>query len=316
MKSLTPSNGDSSFASGSVTLTLDAPFASRATHTLPQNFRSMQNIPNISGAAASGSAQYSLLQLQWMIRNKSVGCPLVMVDLRQESHGFLTIEPALDDEHVIAVSWFVERDWINVAKELPSIITDESSRLASAAQTSNLAVYQILTKSPAEDSICTAKQFTVQPTGSYYIEQALVQTFPDAGYLRLPSTDHCRPRDSEVDEFVAFEAALESNTWLHFHCRAGDGRTTTFLAMHDIIHNAPGDSLCAILTRQGPKPSGIGGVDLTQASTNQDVFDYPFSVERVAFMQNFYAYVCKAKPGGFKLVWSDWVIQNSKRKPQ
>jgi hypothetical protein len=310
MKSLTPSNCDPSFMPSSVTLTLDAPFASIATDPLPKNFRTMQNIPNISGTAASGSAQYSALQLQSMINHKAVEPPLVMVDLRQESHGFLKIESALNDEHVIAVSWFAERDWSNVDKGLPSIMADEGSRLANAAQTSDLTVYEVLTKSLAEDAICTAKQHTVQPTDSY-TEQEVVQKIRDAGYLRLPSTDHCQPRDPEVDQFVAFEAALAPNTWLHFHCRAGDGRTTTFLAMHDIIHNAPGDSLSAILTRQGP--SGIGGVDLAHASKDQKIFDYPFSAARVAFMQNFYTYVCQAKPGGFKLVWSEWVTRNLTR---
>lgn len=266
----------------------------------------------VLGNTASGSAQYSRLQLQTMIDRKVIRCPLVMVDLRQEPHGFLTIAQALNGEPEIAVGWFAERDWLNVAKDLPSIVTDESRRLAQASKTANLTVYHICTKTPDEDGIATAEPHTVKPTGSYSHEQTLVQTYPNARYLRLPSTDHCRPRDSEVDRFVAFEATLKPDTWLHFHCRAGDGRTTTFLAMHDIIHNALGNSLKAILTRQGPKPAGIGGVDLIKASTNQDVFDCPFSGERVAFMQNFYTYVCQAKQsGGFsRLTWSDWVIKN------
>lgn len=77
--------------------------------------------------------------------------------------------------------------------------------------------------------------------------------------------------------------------------------------MHDIIHNAPDDSLSTILTRQGPLPSGIGGVDLSTPPKNVDAFDYPFSGERVAFIRNFYAYVCEAKAGGFKLTCSAWV---------
>ena len=310
-QSSTPSNCDPTFTPGSVTLVLDAPRESVTVQPLPMNFRSMQKIPNISGAAASGSAQYSRSQLQAVIDQKLVGSPLAVVDLRQEPHGFLPINPALTGEAEIAVGWFAERDWLNVAKGLPSILADEISRLDNAAHTSNLTVYDVVTKSPAEDGICTANPFSVQPTGSYNDEQTLVQTFSNVSYLRLPTTDHCRPRDSEVDQFVAFEVALEPGTWLHFHCRAGDGRTTTFMAMHDIIHNAPGDSLATILTRQGP--SGIGGVDLSKMPGNQAVFSYPFSAERVTFMQNFYTYVIQAKPGGFKLMWSDWVTQDMTR---
>jgi hypothetical protein len=77
--------------------------------------------------------------------------------------------------------------------------------------------------------------------------------------------------------------------------------------MHDIFHNAPGDSLDFILGRQ----EGLGGVDLRKASKKDDQFEYPFEIERMEFMQHFYDYVCQAKHGGFSLTWSDWVIQNT-----
>ena len=193
---------------------------------------------------------------------------------------------------------------------LPSILVDEDNRLAAASQTANLIVYDVTSKNPIEDGICTATPYSVKPTGSYKTEETLVQSITNASYLRLPTTDHCRPRDSEVDQFVAFEAALDPKMWLHLHCRAGDGRTTSFMVMHDIIHNAPSDSLQTILTRQ----KGIGGIDLASLPTNQGIFSYPFSVERVTFIQNFYTYVCQAKAGGFKLMWSDWVTQQLPQK--
>src|SRR5882757_2477636 len=156
MQLLTPSDCDPSFTSGSVTLVLDAPREPISIQPLPMNFRSMQNIPNISGAAASGSAQYSRSQFQAMIDQKVVGSPLAVVDLRQEPHGFLVIHTALNGETELAISWFAERDWLNVDKGLPSILADEDSRLAKAAPTSDLTVYLVLTKSPNEDGICTA----------------------------------------------------------------------------------------------------------------------------------------------------------------
>jgi hypothetical protein len=298
---------DSSFPSGSVTLVLDAPRQQLTTPPLPINFRTMQDIPDISGTLASGSAEFSAQQFQAILtkigQNNGAGFPLVVVDLRQESHGFLDLQQPLNGETEIAVGWFAERDWINVAKGLASIVVDEEGRLAGASQTANLSVYDVLTKTPDEDGICTATKHPVQPTGTYKTEHTLVTNFANVSYLRLPSTDHCRPRDHEVDQFVAFEAALDAETWLHFHCRAGDGRTTTFMAMHDIIHNAPGDSLQTILARQ----KSIGGIDLASLPTNEANFSYPFSIERVDFIQNFYLYVCAARPDGFKVTWSDWV---------
>ena len=304
MSTSTPTQCDPMFTAGSVTLALDAPQQSISTQSLPQNFRSMQSL-SIAGNTASGSAQYSLSQLQAMINQKVVTSPLVIVDLRQESHCFLTVDPALYGETEIAVGWFAERDWINVDKDLPSILTSESNALVAVSNSQNLVVYQITSKSKTEDGICTATPNTVKTTGSK-TEQALTQSL-SVGYLRLPTTDHCRPRDYEVDQFVSYEAGLKPGTWLHFHCRAGDGRTTVFMAMHDIINNAPGSTLQEILTRQGPAPNGIGGIDLTKMPTDQTVFDYPFSVDRVQFMQLFYAYVSEEKAGGFEVKWSDWI---------
>jgi len=303
--STTPTTCDPSFTAGSVTLVLDAPRQSTTTQSLPMNFRSMQKIPNISGTAASGSAEFSGSQFKAMIDQKVVTLPMTVVDLRQESHGFLTIKQPLNGDTEIGIAWFAERDWLNVAKGLPSILLNEGNSLSAASKLSSLIVYDVTSKTSTEDGICTATPYTVQPTGAYSDEQTLVQAVSNVSYLRLPSTDHCRPRDHEVDQFVAFEASLSSNMWLHFHCRAGDGRTTTFMALHDIIHNAPGDSLQTILARQ----KSIGGIDLSSYSTNANDFSLPFSNERVDFVANFYDYVVQAKPGNFKLTWSDWLMQ-------
>lgn len=292
------------FQSGTVTLALDAPQVAISTQPLPNNFRSMAGL-KMTGNTASGSAQYSHSQLQAMISQKVVTTPLVIVDLRQEFHGFLTVNPAIYGETEIAVGWFVERDWINVDKDLPSITFFENKNLVGVSNSQSLDVYQITSKTPDEDGICTATKNTVSTT-TVQTEQALTQA-AGVGYLRLPATDHCRPRDFLVDQFVAFEQGLKAGTWLHFHCRAGDGRTTVFMAMHDIFNNAPGTSLQDILTRQGPAPNGIGGIDLSKLPTNQADFDYPFSQDRVQFMQLFYAYVSEQKANGFKTLWSDWI---------
>jgi hypothetical protein len=293
----------SGFTSGSVSLILDAPrSAIPSTGQLPTNFRSMYNL-GVTGNRASGSAQYSAAELRHAMTTGQILLPLVMLDLRQEPHGFLHVVPQVLGEDFVAISWYAERDWLNVAKGRASILADERARLEAAAATPNLALLQVCTKTK-EAGIETAAQLTAQPAGDWYSEEQLVTTmFPDAGYLRLPTTDHCRPRDSEVDEFVAFDLSVPANTWIHFHCHGGDGRTTIFMAMHDIMHNAPGDSLAVILARQHQ----IGGENIAVVSAKADSFSYPFDVERVAFVQHFYQYVCAVKPGGFALSWSEWV---------
>jgi len=99
---------------------------------------------------------------------------------------------------------------------------------------------------------------------------------------------------------------------LHFHCRGGDGRTTTFLAMHDIINNAPQVSVNDILIRQYL----LGGINLDDTQPGDATsFKYPFAVERADFMRDFYTYVQDEKPGGFKKTWSTWVNNRMVQPP-
>jgi hypothetical protein len=57
------------------------------------------------------------------------------------------------------------------------------------------------------------------------------------------------------------------------------------------------------------KKSKLSPLARGMASAMGASFSYPFAVERVQFVQNFYNYVCAAKPGKFTLTWSDWVTQ-------
>ena len=307
--------------SGTIYLVLDAPAAKDGEPppdpaALPKNFRSMTdkwhkpgkgNPPSRVGLDtlnASGSAQYCKGQLQAMLSTNSVTLPMVIVDLRQESHGFFQIAKAIEGESTIAVGWFAERDWMNIGKSLVSVDQDENRRLSSAMVNVNVTVNEIKSVTQ-EGGVCTAKQYPVEVVG-WATEQQIANE-AGSGYLRLATTDHVRPRDEEVDQFVAFDTNLGPGVWLHFHCRGGDGRTTTFLAMHDMIHNAPQVSVDDILIRQ----NWLGGVDLDSSPTDTRSYEFPFAVEREQFIRDFYNYVYAAKPGGFKLPWSSWVAHKT-----
>ena len=304
--------GDSTdyFLSGSITAVLDAPVADLAAPPLPMHFRSCRDPlkadphpPSSQGLAAinaSGSAQFSKTQLAAV--RKAVPVPaLTVVDLRQESHGFLNLRDPLHKESTIAVGWFAERDWMNVGKNLPSIDLDQRQRLSDAAANAEQILYAITSKT-AEDGIRTADPVRVHPS-SAESEQQVVETM-GMGYRRFPTTDHVRPRDTEVDAFVAFASTLPPDTWLHLHCRGGDGRTTTFLVMHDTMHNAPGVSIEDIVRRQFLLNGAGANLD---KPVDPARFDAPFAIERRDFVRDFYTYVCAAKPGGYALTWSAWV---------
>ena len=171
-------------------------------------------------------------------------------------------------------------------------------------RTPKLTVTWILTKT-AEDGICTATPQVVHPVEPAITEQQVVEGL-GLQYLRLPTTDHVRPRDSEVEEFVRIAAKLTRDTWLHFHCRGGDGRTTTFMVMHDTMCNAPAVAVDYIVRRQHL----VGGADLDKP-VKPASYVYPFAIERrqVACGATSIADVIAAKPGGYALTWSKWVAQ-------
>lgn len=58
-------------------------------------------------------------------------------------------------------------------------------------------------------------------------------------YIRIPVQDRHGPDDDTVNAFVTFVKTLPEDVWLHFHCLAGEGRTTTFMVIYDILRNAP-----------------------------------------------------------------------------
>ncbi len=261
--------------------------------SLPRNFRTSEAefkvsdafLPSRQGLAelqASGSAQFSRLEFEAL--QAKLPTPLVIVDLRQESHGLL---------NGIAVSWYGARDWANLGKNLQEVLQDEKMRLAEAQD----GIVRIASLDKAKRADHKRDLFVL----SALSEEAFVRE-RGVGYLRLSVTDHLRPDDAAVERFLAFCKELPPGTALHFHCQAGHGRTTTFLAMYDMLKNAQQVSFHDILARQYL----LGGADLLQESS-QEAWKIKASQERLQFLEKFYAYAAQ-KPA------ESWTTWNAQRK--
>ena len=121
-------------------------------------------------------------------------------------------------------------------------------------------------------------------------------------YIRLPVTNYSKPDDKIVDGFIKLVTGLPKNIWYHFHCRAGRGRTTTFMSMLDMMYNADKVSSYDILKRQHL----LGGVNLTAINTKYSKKLNLCIKERLAFLKEFYQYCLKNKKNRFKTSWADW----------
>ncbi len=106
-----------------------------------------------------------------------------------------------------------------------------------------------------------------------------------------------------IDEIVKIFDTLPKNSWVHFHCHYGKGRTSMMLVMFDIMRNAPHVSLTAIVNRQHL----LGSEDLLNiAAWKKGSYTKQQLEERAAFIKAFYAFVSQRKAGGIQR-WTDWL---------
>lgn len=199
---------------------------------------------------------------------------IIVVDLRQESHGFV---------NNIAVSWMDADNKANKGLMTDQVIKDENSKLAG-----------LLSKGIAE--LKTDEEGTVK-VNKVQNEEELVKG-QGISYLRLPVTNNERLSDDIVDSFVNFVKSQPKDSWMHFHCMEGVGRTTTFMVMYDSMKNAKKVSLNDIMTRQVL----LGGKNLI----NVDGDAQSEAGKRSAFLKMFYKY-CHENNDNYNTSWSRWI---------
>jgi len=129
-------------------------------------------------------------------------------------------------------------------------------------------------------------------------------------YLRCPVADHHAPMLETIDRFVERARSLKEADWLHVHCEAGDGRTTMFLAMFQMIHAPDRRSLAEIVRQQ----KALGGIDLLDSRTDATWKD-EYARGRAAFITDFHRYCLEQKGNGFALPFSRWLGAQSGRGP-
>lgn len=261
---------------------------------LPKNFRMANdkinkstsiNLTGLSSMNMSGSgaiSENSLKQLKEKVNSKDI----IDVDLRQESHLFV---------NGIGVSWYGKKNHANIKLTQNQVLNDEITKLNKIKSSDKLKIDGKNKKSAIHVS-------TIDNIKSFENEEQLAKSL-GLGYVRFAVPDHKRPQDPQVDSFVQFIKTLPNNTWLHFHCRAGVGRTTTFMAMYDMMKNAKTVSFNDIMKRQ----QLIGGANLLSQQDASSVSDANI---RSKFLKNFYNY-CSKNADDYKTKWTDWLKSNN-----
>ena len=281
-----------------VRLVLDA----RNVPELPRHFRTTADVPRNMNAQQllgfadlhiAGGAQFSELGLRQIIKRLPTK-HITVIDLRQESHGFLNGN---------AVSWYGPEDAANAHKTRAQINEDQSKRLEALSKKKIATVDRVLKKSELLGEIASVKpvEFVVHWVMS---EEDLVHKH-HLRYQRIYVQDFHAPTNPEVDRFIRIIKQLPPQQWIYFHCHGGVGRTTSAMVMYDMMHNAKRVSLEDILARQ----RAIGGKDLQKLPSERS-FKFAAAGERIGFLRKFYDYA-RENNDNFETSWSAWVKEKN-----
>lgn len=233
------------------------------TTTLPKHFRKTTDISKISALGSintkgldklniSGSGQFTPPNIVLLLENINTTLPFIDIDLREESHGF-----ASD----VAISFTNSNNNANSGLTLDEVIEKENEDLASIKLNTPLTLHN--------------KNKTIIP--KKVEDEATLAKSNNISYIRIPVTDGDLPNEDMVNYFIDVVKKNPENTWFHFHCKAGIGRTTTFMIMYDIIKNCNYVSLNDIIDRQ----------ILLSGINKKNMVDF-YIGKRYKFLTNFY----------------------------
>ena len=204
----------------------------------------------------------------------SIDTPLWVIDLRQESHGYLNED---------AVSWHGVANAANRGKAAESVERDEQQRLAEAIGTNVQAVPM-----GHYDEAHIPYTFAEGVTG--FATERHIARKSGLGYVRIAATDMRWPEPQAIDDFVNFYRSLpKEHGWLYFHCQAGQGRTTTFMVLYEILEHPDCTADEAIAHQRA-----LGGADLSSGARYEGIC-------------HFAQYVRENRANDFAQRWSDWL---------
>ncbi|AGF58096.1 hypothetical protein B0P06_003592 [Clostridium saccharoperbutylacetonicum] len=249
--------------------------------TIPKEFRKTSdltsikdnkniNLKGLDKLNISGSQQFSEFNLPTLIKSIGTSMPITDIDLRQESHGFINGLP---------VSWANSKNNANEGLTREQVLEDEASKLKSIKIGA-----PITFDNKPKETVIVAK---VED------EKDIVKS-NSVSYKRIPIRDGGIPSDEMVDYFIDFVKNQGDNSWLHFHCKAGVGRTTTFMIMYDMTKNCKEIGIEDIINRH-----------MALAAFNEENIKSFQNKERMDFLKKFYDY-CKENANSFNKKWSEW----------
>lgn len=246
------------------------------------------NQEGLSDLKLSGSAAITVSLLKAIKAIVGDHQKVLICDLRREPH-------AVANDH--SITWTIPNNWLNLDRPLHEAVQDEQTRIHAIRSTQPEQLTAVLHKDYKKELLRPEKKTLVEPR--VYSEQEIVESY-GMWYARFGVSDHLRPNDAEVDRFLDVMQQMPKDTWVHMHCKGGQGRTTTFMVLYDILRNVGKVSLLDIVNRQ--KHLGFD-YDVSSEGLKND--RKQFRQDRWAFIRDFYEFA-KTKPLETNQSWSEW----------
>lgn len=251
-------------------------------------------LPSVKGLDTldiSGSAQFNVDQFDNLaedIRECARGKTVYVIDLREESHGFI---------NNISISWYALHNWANKGKSTEEVLNDEEQRLKEAFG-KKVSAYNV----DSDQKIGVPLDIDVM---TYKTEKQVAEA-EGFEYIRLACTDHIFSDAEDIDCFISFVKSIDiSDSWLHFHCAAGEGRTGLYMILYDMIRN-PDVSLKDITYRHA-----MLGSNYLFYLGDEDNYKKPLYEEKARMTPLLYQYVQENYATDFEISWSEWLASNN-----
>ncbi len=249
----------------------------------------MPSIKGLKELKASASANFSSSGFDGLLSalRKLHQGPITIVDLRSETHGFF---------NGMQLSHYGLQNWANIGLSLEETMEKEHGE-----------IHDAMGKVIIGATIDSDNNYV--PIDPIDINVSTAQTEGEAcalrgvGYIRFNSLDHAFPSDRNIERFISFIQSLPDNIWLHFHCKAGKGRTSTYLTIFDMLRN-PDLSLRDAAYRQYK----LGGEFVLDdgSKPNEKEWKIPLKQERVEMLQLLEQYIKENRKNNYAVKWSEW----------
>lgn len=244
----------------------------------------------------SGSGAPSLGSMIWLRKRVPSNQPMYLIDLRQETHLYLNNLP---------ICLFYKRDEINWGRSPKEIDESEQAWVQYFTQAGTIQINKLGKpvdgiKVPTDPMLISVKEMGNEQTT---VQKANTRLPSKLIYFRIEVPDYHPPTPAQVDQFLKIVKNLPDQSWLHFHCAAGNGRTTTFMVMRDILSNSLHVSLNDIIARQ----AALGGINLfgESPSLTAQPWKREYHQARTSFIKLFYSYVHSG--AHFKQSFASWL---------